>query len=192
MSVLRNNKRGDTIVEVILAISIFSLTVVGGLAVMNQGSATAQRSLEINQVRQSMNAQAETLRFLNASYIAEYKGVGANYSGLAGEWNKISKQIDNNTIVTSFDLKDGACPDLPANSFILNTSNATFVKLDSIKFSPAEVFARTIDGTSEGLWIEKKNGDGYLDFYIRACWEDPGNSVSIKLDTVVRLYEPRN
>ena len=63
---------GDTIIEVILAISIFSLVAVAGLSVMNKGNASAQRSLEITLVRNQIDAQAEVLRFWNAAYVAAY------------------------------------------------------------------------------------------------------------------------
>ena len=69
----RQKNRGDTIIEVLFAITVFSLVVVSSLSIMNQGSATAQRTLEISLVRQQIDAQAETLRFLNTSYVAAYQ-----------------------------------------------------------------------------------------------------------------------
>src|SRR5664279_826252 len=72
--------RGDTLVEVLFAVAIFSLVAVGGLAIMNQGTATSQRALEITLVRQEVDSQAETLRFLNASYVSAYKLGISDYS----------------------------------------------------------------------------------------------------------------
>lgn len=40
-------KRGDTIIEVTLAISIFAMMMVGGLAIMNNGLAKAQGTLQL-------------------------------------------------------------------------------------------------------------------------------------------------
>lgn len=70
MSVM--NQYGDTIVEVIFAITIFSLVAVGGLALMNSGSATSQRSLEIGLVRDQIEAQADALRYAHNAYITNY------------------------------------------------------------------------------------------------------------------------
>lgn len=65
-------QRGDTIIEVIFAVTVFSMVAVGGLALMNQGAAMAQRSLEIGMVRDQMDAQADALRYLHGTYIANF------------------------------------------------------------------------------------------------------------------------
>lgn len=63
-----HRQRGDTIVEVIFAVTVFSLVAVGGLTLMNQGAAIAQRSLEIGLVREQMDAQADALRYIHNAY----------------------------------------------------------------------------------------------------------------------------
>lgn len=64
-------KRGDTIIEVMLAFAIFSLIVVVSITMMNLGLATGERSLELVTARNELNAQVEALRFIHSSYIAE-------------------------------------------------------------------------------------------------------------------------
>ena len=59
----RARTAGDTLIEVMFATTVFSLVVVSSLSLMNQGVASAQRSLEITTVRQQMDGQVETLRF---------------------------------------------------------------------------------------------------------------------------------
>ena len=78
---LKNNKkqRGDTLVEVLFATAVFSLVAVSGLSIMNQGTSTAQRALEITLVRNEINSQAEAIRMLNTSYIAAYRADITNY-----------------------------------------------------------------------------------------------------------------
>ncbi|MBJ58357.1 hypothetical protein CMN24_01415, partial [Candidatus Saccharibacteria bacterium] len=61
---MRRLERGDTLIEVLFAVTVFSFVVVSSLAIMNQGTAAAQRSLEISLVRQQVDAQADSLRFL--------------------------------------------------------------------------------------------------------------------------------
>lgn len=68
---LTKTKRGDTIIEVMLAFAIFSLIAVISITMMNMGLATGERSLELVTARNELNAQAEALRFIHSSYIAE-------------------------------------------------------------------------------------------------------------------------
>lgn len=65
-------QRGDTIIEVIIAVTVFSLVAVGGITLMNQGAAMAQRSLEIGLVRDQIDAQADILRYLHTAHIASF------------------------------------------------------------------------------------------------------------------------
>jgi len=203
---------GDTLIEVLFAVAIFSLVAVGGLSIMNQGLSTAQRSLEITLVRQEINSQAETLRFLNASYNAAYRPgtTIADYPSTtpARQW-AIMLSVTN-TKVSDFGLTPaGTCPGLTDHpgSFILNTHSAKFVSLSTSNFEKAKTFAKVnydIAGNVslvDGVWVEairsviplgynQDNAD-YIDFHIRACWDSPGQSVPVTLGTIVRLYEPR-
>jgi len=78
-------QRGDTIIEVILAVTVFSMVAVGGLALMNQGVAMAQRSLEIGMVRDQMDAQADALRYIyNTS-------VNQSATASTAAWSDITK-----------------------------------------------------------------------------------------------------
>jgi len=204
---IKSRVRGDTLIEVLFATAVFSLVAVGALSIMNQGTATSQRALEITLVRQEIDAQAETLRFLNASYVSSYSGT-TSYSGPADQWLKI--QDSAVATVSQFGGND-KCPSPPAGSFILNTHNATFITSPS-PLSPSKTFSQVIydydagDDTyafsvAEGLWIEAirsvTSSDqnqakvGYIDFHIRACWDSPGQSIPVTIGTIVRLYEPR-
>lgn len=69
---VNRHQRGDTIIEVLFAITVFSLVAIGGMSLMSQGTAMAQRSLEIGHVRQQIDAQADALRYLNKAYVADY------------------------------------------------------------------------------------------------------------------------
>lgn len=209
----RSTERGDTLIEVLFAVSVFSLVAVGGLAVMNQGAATSQRSLEVTLVRQEMDSQSETLRFLNSSYIAAYKAGGTyGASTPAGQWARMTANVQAHPLINATALGGAQCPSThPAGSFILNTQLATFIDPTQNVIVPAKTFAHLnyvddgsgnmIVSSAEGLWIEgirsAKSTDtsqatiGYIDFHILACWDSPGQSVPVTLGTIVRLYEPR-
>ncbi|MFZ2125149.1 MAG: hypothetical protein WA087_01685 [Candidatus Saccharimonadales bacterium] len=203
--------RGDTMIEVLFAITIFSLVAVGGLAIMNQGTATAQRALEITLVRQEIDAQAETIRFLNSSYIAAFvpnASFAANTP--AGQWQLMEDSIISTAAASASDFGavGATCPfPLPNGSFILNTKNATFVAPSEGRVVASQTFSQVkYDGggqvtAAEGIWIEAVRPDtvlgnnqsntGYIDFHIRACWDSPGQDMPVTLGTIVRLYEPR-
>ena len=197
--------RGDTLIEVLIAVTVFSLVAVGGLSVMNSGAATAQRSLEITLVRQEIDAQAEAIRFLNASYVSSYvKGLlKSSYTGQAATW----LNLPTNTFVSDFGVDgNNKCPTPPANSFVINTRTlqAQLISSTSADAGHSITYAKVnFDDTAntqkitsvDGLWVEAIRGGStdntdYLDFNIRACWDSLGQATPVTLGTIVRLYEP--
>lgn len=196
-------RRGDTLIEVLFAVTIFSLVAVGSLSIMNQGSATAQRALEITMASQEIDSQAQTLRFLNSSYIAAYQpGITYPPSTPAGEWSAMLAALQ--TQASAFGATGTDCPSLPVGSFILDTHNAAYVNPSGGALVPANTYAQvtytTIGGhdtltQAQGVWIEAVLSPPavtvkYIDFHVRACWDSPGQSAPVTLGTIVRLYEP--
>ena len=59
------SKRGDTLIEVMLSISIFAFVAMLTINMMNDGINTAQRTLEAEMARNEIDAQAEALRFIH-------------------------------------------------------------------------------------------------------------------------------
>lgn len=198
---LRAGQRGDTLIEVLFAFSVLSLIVVGAMTLMNQGTAASQRSLETTLVRQQIDAQATTLRFLHSAYVAQYQP-DTDYPAdtPAGQWQAMTEEFP----ITSASSIN-ACPiPRPAGSFILDPLNAEYVPLSSNKLQPAQTFAQLVYDQagevlleSQGLWIEAIAADTpqentrYIDFHIYACWDAPGSGPPVTLGTIVRLYEPR-
>lgn len=188
---LRSRQKGDTIIEVLFAIAVFSLIAVGGISIMNQGTALAQRALEINLVRQQIDTQAEAIRYINQSYVADF---GKN--GLPTQlWNQIAV---NNVVSSAADFDsvvvDGKCV-LPAKAFAIDTTKLAANPLLSPVATSATYSKIRYDSalpTAEGIWVQsvKRAGSGFYDFHIRACWNSPGRSNPMTLGTIVRLYEP--
>jgi type II secretory pathway pseudopilin PulG len=133
----RVGTHGDTLIEVLFAVTVFSLVAVGGLSIMNQGTAVSQRALEITLVRQEINSQAEALRLMNSSLIAIYQDGETFYikDSPANQWISMELLIKKyaNDSVSDFGISAGAttCPIPPANSFFINTRTAEFMKLTS-------------------------------------------------------------
>jgi len=187
-------ERGDTLIEVLFATAIFSLIAVGGLAIMNQGMTASQRALEITLVRNEIDAQAEALRFLNASYIAAYEPDAVYLDSTpAGQWSKISETALSDS-ASSFNRAGSKCPSsingLRSSSFVINTKSAKYTELTVSNFQSAQTFSQLIyDGvgnitSADGIWVEavsykpnlgnSQDKMGYIDFHIRACWDSPG------------------
>ena len=195
-------RRGDTIVEVLFAVTVFSLVAVGSLSIMNQGTSASMRAIETTIVRQEIDAQAETLRFLHDAYIGD---VTPEAGTPAAQWQLTVEDIGTD-LPSTFGVIDNKCPTPPTGSFVMNARTATYVGNPSL-LQPAQTFAQVVyrdDATLEsaqGIWIEgvrsqisadpQENTAGYVDFHIRACWDAPGSAVPMTLGTIVRLYEPR-
>lgn len=64
-------KRGDSMIEIMFAVAVFSLVAVLTIVMMNVGMTSAENSLELVTARNELNAQAEALRFIHSSYISE-------------------------------------------------------------------------------------------------------------------------
>ncbi len=202
---------GDTIIEAMFAISIFSLVAVGGISIMNRGNAVAQRALEITQVRQQIDAQAEILRFINSSYIASYDpNSPAPSSGPAGKWYDISSTVGHT--VSDYAPNSLSCPDISdvsANAFVFDTKDISLHMLTSSNFNSSPLTysqvryagAPIVFEKSDGLWIEaarssasgpdSQSNISYIDFHIRACWNSIGQKAPMNIGTIVRLYEPK-
>ncbi len=209
----RNTQSGDTLIEVLFAITVLSLAIVMSLSIMNQGTAASLRSLQTTLVRQEIDSQAEALRFLNSSYVAAYtSGYAPNTADAATspaeEYYKIIRAIENADLdsVSAFANEGETCDTIPDKSFILNARKARYQQYDVTKFVEAATYSQLVyieDGTNgidrtEGLWIEAIRPDtpgsitSYTDFHIRACWGAPGTKVPMTLGTIVRLYDPTN
>ena len=207
MSLIKRQKNhGDTLVEVLFATAVFSLVAVGCLSIMNQGTATAQRALEITLVRNEIDAQAEALRFMNASYISKYPDIPTG--SIAEQWQTMKAAIGSTDSTTDAADLSGTCTP-PNGTFIINARKASYRQpvglerpVHAVSFSKV-VYDISDNITSvEGIWIEavkpnipigngSQNNADYIDFHIRACWDGPGQSGPVTLGTIVRLYEPR-
>jgi len=189
-------QRGDTIIEVLLAVTIFSLVAVGARVIMNQGTNAAQRALEITQVRHQIDAQAEALRAAQQAH-----AVASNPD--ASTWSEIADPSES-TIPFNSDAAGSACPENVndiSTSFIMDARTGTKADgqwFNSINAIDAPPYAKVeYDGglKAHGIWIERnyENGgaapDAY-DFTIKACWYAAGLSRPLQMDTLVRLYDP--
>ena len=204
-------QRGDTIIEVLLAITVFSLVSVLAMQIMQQGTNTAQRAVEITLVREEIDSQAEALRAAHAQYATAVSN-GSNTGHLA--WAKIAGRVKSSPTALSYDQP--TCPrpgaptaSIPANAFALDTTlHRSAAVMDASNWYAAagsgsgppyaRQVANVVSGSvrSYGIWIESRYSaaltpgtPGLYTFRIRSCWDDPGQSAPLTLETTVRLYE---
>lgn len=81
-------KKGDTLIEVLMAVGIFSMIAIAVVAVMSGGTSSAQLALETTLAREEIDTQAEALRYVHDSYIADQNSNNENLATVA-LWNKI-------------------------------------------------------------------------------------------------------
>lgn len=201
-----SKQAGDTLIEVLFAFAVLSLVIVGALSIMNQGTIAAQRSLETTLVRQEIDGQAETLRFLHDAYVANYRtGVVPATGTPARQWYDMSQKI---TATTTSSLQNlTSCPaTYPMNSFIVDPVTAKYQGANA-KLTKSQTFSQlAYDGSgtlssAQGIWIEavrspastdlNKQNTRFIDFHIFACWDAPNGGPPMTIGTIVRLYEPR-
>ena len=212
---LRRHERGDTLIEVLFAIAVFSMVVVGSVAIMNVGTAAAQRTLGLTVMRQVIDSQAQMLRLAHDSYLAQYSPSAptSSYTGAAALYATIEQkaaETPGSSFIGSTQCPNSGtgAPTLRANSFVMYSpatgSNLVLDWLGSNQ-TPDTYPTVTVDSTGrpvvQGIWVEAvkqpveltanpKVPVGYIDFHINACWPGPGSNVPVTIGTIVRLYDP--
>jgi len=195
-----NRQTGDTIIEVMLAFTVFAMLAVGAITIMNKGVASAQESLETTLVRHEIDGQAEALRFLHQAYMINPDSL----SGKKFQDIRNQKLIDANP--TTFG--DPTCltgiPVAADKGFLINPKTATVIdNLKPMSNNNAPAYAQVVYDTDGsllspyGLWIEAIEGkvgetgqSPFIDFHIRACWYSVTSEAPRTLGTIVRLYVP--
>lgn len=201
---LVNMQRGDTIIEVMVAFSVFAMVAVGALTVMNQGTAGAQNTLETTLVRQEIDTQAEMLRFLHQAYTSN---PGAA-SGPASKFAAILARTRSAALTQPTEYGESCTQTLPGESnkrFALNDEGTLLADentkpIQDLDISASAPYAKVDTDNSPqvayGVWIEPvisnatNNDTRFIDFHIRACWESASGDTQRTLGTIIRLYTP--
>ena len=169
-------KKGDTLIEVCIAIGIFSLIAIGVASVMSSGTAGSETALETTLAREEIDAQADAIRFVHESYIsAKNSSADPSNDPYYKLWKKITgtntergNAIDASNNVTQYnpstcanlynkDADDGI---FKQRAFILNNrelsnpDNALVSTTDSTvsnKFEPTSTYPRLVYKNSDNL-----------------------------------------
>lgn len=200
---LVRSQQGDTLIEVIVAFTVFAVVAVGALTIMNQGTTGAQSTLETTLVRQQVDNQAEMIRYIHQAYLANPTAAAPSPSASFRDIIDLAK---------SAQLKEpseygSSCTQILPDSdgrFMLNDQggmldSAEIKSVQAIDDSVQAPYAQLDGSTSYGMWIEPvisndsvDSTSRYVDFHIRACWESASSAPQRTLGTIVRLYVPDN
>lgn len=180
-------QRGDTIIEVLLAVTVFGILAVGTMVVMNRGAAIAERSLEITLARQEVDAQAEMLRYVHSRY-SDVDNKDSYYNAL---WQSLRPAGSSGAIEK---LGASSCPESevwPDSSFALRPVADRISKVSLYK--PAETYAKVHGDTAYGIYVTlvKVQGGHAYDAYVQACWHGVNGGLPQTTGTIVRLYDAK-
>ncbi len=205
-------ERGDTLIEVLVAVTVLSLVVTLCYTVMTRGFSYGQVALERNVTQNMVNGQISILRDI---YARQSEAVRSGNSGSVEDWNLVaSRVVDDNGLLA------GGSPLRPsgptgARTVALNNANTacqrnsgafyfgvndegvlqtTPTALPDIVPPASPVRAATYPNYGDGMWIEgyklqENSGGVYYDFYVKACWDAAIGSQRQSILTTVRFYE---
>ena len=182
---MARNQRGDTLVEVLMAIVVLSMVIVGAVTVMTRGLKASQLAVEHTQVRMQINSQMEMLRYLRDSYATDPTSAGGQ------RWSGLFTGSPLYASATASTYSDTVCGVSPGKTGFYLTQSAGNVTVT--QFNPVTQPATSaIPG--QGLWIEMTRSTGispaYVDIMIKACWSGIGDSTDQRSVTAIRLYDP--
>ena len=190
---MRKFNRGDTLVEVLLGVTIFSLVAVIALETMNRGMAIAQYSLETTLVRQQVDAQAEMIRYAHDMKNDTWKKLVDNNSVSVSAVNGNEGNLGVEKCSDDFSTKEfalAATPSLASKISILNNpgdykATETYARVDSDTKKTYGISVRLVKPSTT---VGSRDSNKY-DAYIKACWMPVGSKMPATIGTIVRLYD---
>lgn len=191
-------ERGDTLVEVTVAMAVLGLMLAASLAVINRGLMGVSNAVERTSVRASLSSQAELLRYVFDDPVTNEE----TYKAILGRTkpnNSLGKngcEIGGGGFYLSVNNKTGASPVAPVKIHPETQSLGSLNTQQLANNVYGQPEAGDNGGASRGIWIEGDKHDaqgdmpGYIDFYVRACWtphaaQQPGSG---RMESNVRVY----
>lgn len=188
-------ERGDTLVEVTVAMAVLGLMLAASLAVINRGLMGVSNAVERTSVRASLSSQAELLRYVFDDPVTNkeaYKWI-LDHTGSNVSLGQNGCEIGGGGFYLSVNNKIGAPPVEIHELDSVDTDHLT----DNVYGQPEAGGIGIGNKKSKGIWIEGDKHDGqkdgmpgYIDFYVRACWtphaaQQPGSG---RMESNVRAY----
>ncbi len=189
-------ERGDTLVEVTVAMAVLGLMLAASLAVINRGLMGVSNAVERTSVRASLSSQAELLRYVFDDPVTN-KNVYEQILKRTKPNNNLGQngcEIGGGGFYLSVNNKTGTSPVEPVEMHELDPAKTQ--QLTDNVYGQPEAGRIGNSNESNGIWIEGDKHDaqngmpGYIDFYVRACWtphaaQQPGSG---RMESNVRVY----
>ena len=206
---MKKNQIGDTLVEVLIAITVLGIVVAGSLAIMNHSMISIMNSTERAATRAEINTQINLINYvfrnsqtttkdtwnaiMNLAFIG--KAGGGLPTSSTNPYNSDTCGINTNGDPTNTTNGWGSFYLEPQYNSDNSVSNVMLTVATSDDNSP-NATGRAITG--QGLWVDAvyykqqntapMNARPYIDFYIKACWTPLGNNPKSQSLTVARVY----
>lgn len=197
---MKRNQRGDTLIEVLIAITVLGIIVAGVMATMNRSMVSIHNSAERTASRADINTQTDLINYIFRNDQETWDKI-MNLAYAGGSDGSVPTNV---TEVCKLNA-GGKVSDKTPGSFYLNPitesdGGVSGVELrDNLteKENGANQTQRAIPG--QGIWIDAvyypqsaTNQRSYVDFYIKACWVPFGGSkpeANSRSVTVNRIYD---
>ncbi len=184
MSVVR--ERGDTLVEVLIAVAILSLVVVGALQVMSAGQAVALNGVERTQVQSILSSQLNLIRYFRDEYI---RADNQPTTPAAQDWAAVVGRFAGSTINPS------PCSGAVRNGFYIAENYAAAAPVGQFTMTPYTYSAANgVPALGNGVWVEAQQviagSSSFVDFVAKACWDPVGSGTKQESKIVMRLAVP--
>lgn len=174
--ILRQNQRGDTLVEVLLATVIIAVVLSGAYALTNRATRLNQSAIERTTVSNIMSEQIEQIR-----------GIRTSGYGMAA-W----KEIETNKVRTTqprFSTTD--CSPTPGSQPFYVSRNKSLNDYNNAAMIVTYTTGNDMDPNDLfDVWIEAyypAATSDYIDFHVRACWEGIGEAPLLRSGLVLRI-----
>lgn len=188
-------------VEVLMAMVILSVIMVGAFTIMARGATANQTALEHTQVRMQLNAQSDMLRYLRDSFVNAKAINAVGTTPAAATWQQL---ISDSTLVNQNEATQSNTCSPQKSAFYIYKKFGDGAADAAIaykryerpqNFVPSTYSQINDDGSSDGLWIEAVSSTTanppFIDFIIEACWSPLGIGAQQHTSTLVRLYDAR-
>lgn len=198
MRIGRRLERGDTLIEVLVAVVALSVIVTLAYTIMTRSFAQGQIALERTTTQGMVAAQISMLR---DTFARHEQAVRSGASVSSTDWNTIVKSFASGGFVQEVTAVNAnavdSCTFRTNRRFYFDPT--TTVQADKIKptvFVDANMMRQaTLPKYGDGLWIEgykitpTTGAKPYYDFYVKACWDAAISGERQTVVTNVRFYE---
>jgi competence protein ComGC len=169
-----NHKRGDTLVETILAMAVLSMILLISWGLVHRAT---QVSLAARQRVEMVNQLKEQAEIIKAQYATQKQEVTEREMG-----GDVQVQLVNSGVI-NVDPCVNSNAGVPTGAFYMGITGSPPA------ITPTIGDVKTVPNTRGKVWVQIVQGTGYLDFHIRGCWQsfgvqkDENSQLRLRLNT---------